>query len=115
LSKCAPVTLQQITLTFPVRGHSFLPTDRVFGRIEKKLRKIGVILNAEEYIEIYKEVGTVKKLGIDWTIKDFKALIDGSLKRLKELLLDEPHLDSCTSQEENEPCDCNEDDGGVCI
>jgi hypothetical protein len=29
---------------FPIRGHSFLPADRVFGRIEKVLRKTEVIL-----------------------------------------------------------------------
>ncbi|CAH1102789.1 unnamed protein product [Psylliodes chrysocephalus] len=201
LSKSAPVILEEIRVTFPVRGHSFLPADRVFGRLEKKFRQIEVILNAEEYIEIYKEVGTVKELGTDWTIKDFKAL-DASLKKLrsikdtkriilrkdskgvvkikmelyyrnddltksleiltkkgkvlkelnvkekelknpvkeekiknlktllslfdenwqqeeklyffKELLLDEPLPDSSANQDD-EPCDCNEDDGGVFI
>ena len=28
-----------IEYTFPVRGHSFLPADRVFGRIEQDIRK----------------------------------------------------------------------------
>ncbi|RUS87409.1 hypothetical protein EGW08_004863 [Elysia chlorotica] len=39
----------QITYTFPVRGHSFLPADPVFGRIEKDLRKMDTILSPEDY------------------------------------------------------------------
>ncbi len=34
---------------FPIRGHSFLPVDRVFGRIEQQVRKKDTILMPEEY------------------------------------------------------------------
>lgn len=50
---------------FPVRGHSFLLADRVFGRAEKVLRKKAVITNNEEYYECYQAIGTVTVLGKD--------------------------------------------------
>lgn len=73
-SNAAPTALQEIRVTFPVRGHSFLPADRAFGRLEKKLRVMEVILNEQEYLKIYEEVGTVKVLGKDWQVQDYKAL-----------------------------------------
>lgn len=36
-SNDATKTLKTITLIFPVRGHSYMPADRVFGQIELKL------------------------------------------------------------------------------
>ncbi|CAH0560628.1 unnamed protein product [Brassicogethes aeneus] len=33
----SPKGVEEIQVTYPVRGHSFLPTGRVFGRIEKTL------------------------------------------------------------------------------
>ena len=35
--------------TFPVRGHSYMPADRAFGRVELILRKKETILLAAEY------------------------------------------------------------------
>lgn len=70
----SPQALKQIELTFPVRGHSFLPADRVFGRVEKLLRKRPVIENKEQYYKLYSEVGEVRKLGVDWHLFDFKVL-----------------------------------------
>jgi hypothetical protein len=35
----APDQIKSLEFTFPVVGHSFLPSDRVFGLIEEKLRK----------------------------------------------------------------------------
>ncbi|CAG4990204.1 unnamed protein product [Colias eurytheme] len=49
----APPHLRQINLTFPVRGHSFLPADRVFGRLEKEIRKFPVITTPKEYHKIF--------------------------------------------------------------
>lgn len=51
----SPENVKEIQLTFPVRGNSFLPADRVFGRIEK-------------------DIGEIKKLGQDWITKDIKSL-----------------------------------------
>lgn len=80
-SSNAPPELEEIRVIFPVRGHSFLPADRVFGRLEKKLKKQEVILNMDDYIKIYQEVGTVQVLGQDWTITDYKQL-HSKLKKL---------------------------------
>lgn len=73
--------LKQITLTFPVRGHSFLPCDRVFGRVERLLRKKPTIIEKNEYYEEYGKVGIVKLLGTDWALFDIKEL-GKSLKNL---------------------------------
>lgn len=59
---------------FPVRGHSYLPADRVFGRIERKLRKAEEILTPSGYYKIYQEAGNVRVLGKDWLIKNYKDL-----------------------------------------
>ena len=67
-------------MTFPVRGHSFLPPDRMFGVTEKEFRKLSEI-TPEEYHEIYRKVGTVNVLGNDWTIRTFKSL-SNPLKKL---------------------------------
>nr|CAI5866539.1 unnamed protein product [Callosobruchus analis] len=39
LANDAPKHIQTINLIFPVTGHSFLPPDRVFGQIEKKIKE----------------------------------------------------------------------------
>lgn len=64
----------EIVFITPVRGHSFLPADRVFGRVEHMLRLQPTILSKHEYYEIYKQVGTVHKLGVDWKLLDTKSL-----------------------------------------
>lgn len=66
--------IKSITLIFPVRGHSFLPVDRVFGRAEKMLRKEATIKNKEQYHALYKEIGKVMVLGDDWMLYNIKGL-----------------------------------------
>lgn len=70
----APASLTTILLVFPVRGHSFLPADRVFRRIEKIIRKQTEILKKEDYWEIFKQVGEIRCLGEDWHLYDIKYL-----------------------------------------
>lgn len=77
-------SLKKVTLTFPVRGHSFLPADRVFGRVEKLVRKKPTMIERNEYYEEYAKVGQVKKLGSDWFLKDVKILGD-HLKQLPQI------------------------------
>lgn len=48
-----------IELIFPVIAHSFMPADRVFGNIEKELRKMEVVIDPEEYTEVTKNHATV--------------------------------------------------------
>lgn len=74
LANTSNKTLKKITLTFPVRGHSFLPADRVFGRVEKKLVKKCSIFSTEEYKEVLETFGIVMELGKDWHISDTKSL-----------------------------------------
>jgi hypothetical protein len=67
-------SIKKILLFFPVRGHSFLPADRVFGRSEKIIRKKPIVLTKEEYYECYENVGEIKVLGKDWVLYDTKSL-----------------------------------------
>lgn len=70
----SPNNLSEIQLHYPVRGHSFLPTDRVFGRIEKDLRRYAVITKKEEYVEKIGQHGVVHRIGKDWDLKEIKGL-----------------------------------------
>ena len=56
-----------IEYTSPVSGHSFLPADRVFGRIEQDIRKINTILVSEILAKHGNEHST------DWQCFDYKA------------------------------------------
>lgn len=82
LAREAPKNFETILLVFPVRGHSFLPADRVFGRIEKITRKKEKILRKEEYWNVFNEVGEVRILEHDWKLYDLKSLSE-SLVKLK--------------------------------
>lgn len=59
----APAHVTTLEFYFPVVGHSFLPPDRVFARIEKTVKKNSEIIKPEEYIQIFEENGTVIELG----------------------------------------------------
>lgn len=80
LVKFSPMQVKIIELVFPVTGHSFLPADRVFGLIEKKIRKIEIMHSPDQYIEIIKEHATVRKLGQDVIDLDFKREKDNFFK-----------------------------------
>lgn len=68
----APKSIETITMTFPVRGHSFMPADRVFGQVELALRSHAFIKSPDKYYEIYSKKGQVRKLGSDWILYDIK-------------------------------------------
>lgn len=78
--KSAP-HIQEIQLIFPVPGHSYIPPDRVFGRIEQNLRNIETITKPETYVDVFKKHGTVFKLGSDCTIFDWKKVAHETLKK----------------------------------
>lgn len=78
----APENLDNIAVIFPVRGHSYMPADRIFGQIEKKYRKRSEIMLKEDYEEILKEVGTVRRLGEEWVLWDVKTMSDANCKKL---------------------------------
>lgn len=78
---------RSVKLTFPVRGHSYMEPDQIFGRIEKRVRKHESILLPDEYREIFREQGSVKVLGDDWRIYNHKQLTDKYIKKNNELSL----------------------------
>lgn len=59
---------------FPLRVHSYMPPDRVFGRIEKTLRKAECIVSPAEYHEIFKDHGQMLRWGIEWKSHDFQTV-----------------------------------------
>lgn len=65
---------------FPIRGHSFLPPDRVFGRIEKIYRSRQQIVEPQEYHSVLSDHATLKILGTDWRVLNFKKCADIALK-----------------------------------
>lgn len=53
-------------LNYPVAGHSFLPADRLFGRLEKTLRRYDTLLTPQEYYPLFETVANVRILNRDW-------------------------------------------------
>lgn len=78
----SPKTIESVEVIFPVRGHSYLPADRVFGQIEKVTRSYSTIKTPTQYYKIYAKTGEVRKLGTDWSIYDIKTALD-SLKKIE--------------------------------
>lgn len=72
---------KEIKHFFPIRGHSFMPPDRVFGRVEKEYRKREEILVPREYHEILKNHGTVNVWGQDWNTFDYKSVSQSIVKK----------------------------------
>lgn len=67
LTKYASSNIIKMELVYPMTDHSFLPSDRVFGLIEKELREKTTIITVKEYHEVFEKYGTVKVVGQDWT------------------------------------------------
>lgn len=82
LSEDSPKTVESVLVVFPVRGHSYLPADRVFGQIEKVTRSFSTIKTPTKYYEIYSKKGEVRKLCTDWIVSDIKTALD-SLKKIE--------------------------------
>lgn len=51
---------------FPIRGHFYLPSNRIFGQIERVLHKTAVIKTPAQYHEVYEHFGTVHIYDDDW-------------------------------------------------
>ncbi|XP_069355603.1 uncharacterized protein [Maniola hyperantus] len=51
----APTNIKKIELIFPVVGHSFIPPDRLFARIEKTLKTKEVITSPFEYAAVLEQ------------------------------------------------------------
>lgn len=62
-------------ILFPIPGHSYIPPDRVFGRIEKQVRKLDTIIDPACCVEIFKEHGTVFNLKNDGIVRNWKECV----------------------------------------
>lgn len=80
----APANVKKICLIFPIPGHSYMPPDRVFGRIEKEILKNDTIIKPEKYIEIFNECGTVVSMTESCNIFDWKAVCENYQKKPKD-------------------------------
>lgn len=74
------IDVKVIEIIFPVTGHSFMPADRVFGIIEKKLRRNEVILDPKEMSDIISDNATLRKIGVDCPVYDWKTAVKDVLK-----------------------------------
>ena len=81
-----------INFTFPIRGHSFLPADRVFGRIEQDLRRKDTILLPSDYHAVLRSHGTLLIYGDDWKAQDFKAATSRLTKTTRSFKISEARV-----------------------
>jgi hypothetical protein len=72
LQNHSPPNITKIELIFPITGHSYLPPDRVFAMIEKKIKRFEVVASPEDYLKIFSQNGTVKVPGDDFLVFDWK-------------------------------------------
>lgn len=70
----APQQIESVELVFPITGYSFLPPDRVFGNIEKEVKKTEEIILPGEYRTIRGGFGKVLQMGDDVDVFDFKTI-----------------------------------------
>lgn len=75
------LNIKSIEIVFPVTGHSFMPADRIFGVIEKKLKRLEVIVHPSEIKEIIAETSTLVELGRNCPILDWRASVKNILKQ----------------------------------
>ncbi|KAJ8896867.1 hypothetical protein PR048_002213 [Dryococelus australis] len=61
-------------------GHSILPPDRIFGRIEKVIIKRETIITPDEYLSIFREFGQVKILRPEVPVLDWKQTVQVNIK-----------------------------------
>lgn len=69
----SPPNIEEVQVIFPVVGHSYIPPDRVFGNIEKTVRRTSEILHPDDYINIIKEGAKIQKMGQDYKVFDWKT------------------------------------------
>ena len=77
---------------FPVRGHSFLPCDRAFGRIEREIKTHDIVSLPTEYIDMLKHHGRVRVYGEDWCSYDFKGEVRRHVKQARSFKLSEARV-----------------------
>lgn len=68
---------------FPVRGHSYMPADRAFGLLEKKLRKKEKIILPTEYDCIVSSIGNLHIVGQNVVVADWNSSVGRILRTEK--------------------------------
>lgn len=66
---------------YPIRGHSYMPPDRVFGNIEKDYRKMETITTPSQYYSVLNKFGRCVILGQDWKLIDLKSKASKIVKK----------------------------------
>ncbi|XP_046673782.1 uncharacterized protein LOC124362930 [Homalodisca vitripennis] len=77
----APQHIKTIVIHYPVPGHSYIPPDRVFGVIERKVRKVESITHPNTYFDIFRESGTVNRLGLDFDVENWMEVCRSTVKK----------------------------------
>ena len=83
---------RDVTFTFPIVGHSYLPPDRVFGRIEKEIRQHEEITGPEGYRKIYENHGKVKVFPTNWQVCNYKTPASLALQKVEQLKMRESRV-----------------------
>lgn len=65
-------SVSNLEIVFPVTGHSYLPSDRVFGQIEKLIKRQENIICPNDYTDIIKKFAKVLKVGEHCTVYDWR-------------------------------------------
>ena len=92
----------KIMHTFPVRGHSYMPPDRVFGRIEKQLRKTETIVSPTEYYNVFSQHGQVMRWNVEWKSRDYQAVQKKICKTSKNFKMQEQKIFTYMKSRPNE-------------
>ena len=82
LTTNAPTNIKKVDCLYLIVGHSFLPPDRVFGRLEKKIRSMSTIVVPNENMEIYRTQGTVIRVSSErqCPLYDWKTAVKSVMK-----------------------------------
>lgn len=75
LTKDAPAQIHLVEVVFPVVGHSLLPPDRVFARIEKELRKLENIIKLKEYFDVVEKHSTAINVATTVQVSNWKTVV----------------------------------------
>lgn len=85
LANGSPQKIRKIELVYPITGHSFLPSDRVFELIEKDLKRKKTIIKPSEYYNVFSRLGTVQKINNDWLPYNWKKVVETNLRKVSLL------------------------------
>ncbi|KAL4713324.1 hypothetical protein ACJJTC_012396 [Scirpophaga incertulas] len=76
----APSHVKQLEIIFPMVGHSFLPPDRIFAKIERETKK-NRSYAIHKFVNLFKEHATVYHLGDgNVEVHDWKKEVSATLK-----------------------------------